>query len=249
MKLTKILATALVSLFAMSAAVSAADPACVMDFTNPDYTAAWVAAGAHNVEVSYDEAEKAMRLASTAGDPYTEAYTLTADEQFDQGANTWMKISYKVIESDGGKAQFHWGNTGIQSGPHAETNFNWDRIGEEGEWVEQVVEIIPTGGRDDAWTTTLTKLRIDPFHEEQDGSDADGVMFVKYIAFFASEADANAWTFGAAAADPAPEAPATSETAPAPEAGAAQTADMFSVAIAALACAAAAGAVVCSKKR
>ena len=77
----------------------------------------------------------------------------------------------------------------------------------------------------------------------------DEEMYVKYIAFFASESDANAYTFASAPAA-APEAPAAGETTTTPEApaaGAAQTADMASVA--AIALVAAAAVVVASKKR
>ena len=98
------------------------------------------------------------------------------------------------------------------------------------------------------WTSTLNMLRCDLFQDEDSWGDEE--MYVKYIAFFASEADANAYTFASAPAA-APEAPAAGETTTtpeaAPEAGAAQTADMASVA--AIALVAAAAVVVASKKR
>ena len=98
------------------------------------------------------------------------------------------------------------------------------------------------------WDGTITLLRFDAFQDEDSWGDEE--LFVKYVAFFASEADANAYTFAPAAAAPAPEAPAAGETTTTPEApaaGAAQTADMASVA--AIALVAAAAVVVASKKR
>jgi len=247
MKLTKILATALVSLFAMSAAVSAADPACVLDFTNEANLANFQNGGSgNNVTVTYDAAESAFVFAPSGGDPYI-TYNLPADQQFDCAANTWCKINYKTSGDVGGiQSQFFW-NTSTVSGPSGGNEVNWYRDAEDGEWYEQVVEMLPTN--EGGWDGIINVLRFDAFQDEDSWGDEE--LFVKYVAFFASEADANAYTFAPAAAapeaDPEPEAPATSETTPAPEAGAAQTADMASVA--AIALVAAAAVVVASKKR
>ena len=248
MKFNKFFATALVSVFALSAAVCAAGPVTVFDFTNADYAEKWNS-GVHNCEVSYDDAEGCLRIDVTGGDPY-QSYSLDDSEKFTCQDYPWVKICYKTANMGGVQSQFFWG-TDVHGGPIAETNHNWDRDADD-EWVEQVMQIDPAGGEDYWGDCTLTVFRIDATQDVADGGE---IMWVKYIAFFASEEDANAYTFAPAGSStteaeaPSTDAPAAETEAPATETpAAAQTADVFSVAIAVLAVAAA-GAVVVSKKR
>ena len=240
MKLTKILATALVALVAMTAAVSAADPACVIDLTNEANLANF--SGATRVDVSYDAEKGATVFAPNGSDPYV-SYNLPAEQQFDCAANTWCKIGYETAGDIGGiQTQFFW-NTTTVSGPSGGNQVDWYRD-EDGKYVDQVFEMLSTN--EGGWDGTLTLLRLDPFQDEDNWGDEE--LFVKYIAFFASEADAQAYTFAPAAAAPTtPDEPATGETTTTPETGAAQTADMASVAVIGLV--AAAAVVVASKKR
>ena len=248
MKFNKFFATALVSVFALSAAVCAAGPVTVFDLTQADYAANWNA-GTNSCDVSYDDAEGCLRIDVTGSDPYL-CYTLTEDEQFTCQDYTWLKISYKTANMEGVQSQFFWG-TDVHGGPIAETNHDWDRDADD-EWVEQVMQMDPAGGEEYWGDCKLTKFRIDATQDICNGGE---IMWVKYIAFFATEEDANAYTFAPAGSStteaeaPATETPAAETETPATETpAAAQTADVFSVAIAVLAVAAA-GAVVVSKKR
>ena len=249
MKFNKFFATALVSVFTLSAAVCAAGPVTVFDFTNADTTAAWVNSNTNNATMTYDDAEGCARIDVSGGDPYLQ-HTLSEDERFTCQDYTWVKISYKTANMNGVQSQFFWG-TDVHGGPIAETNHNWDRDADD-EWVEQVMQIDPAGGEDYWGDCTLTVFRIDATQDVADGGE---IMWVKYIAFFASEEDANAYTFTPAGSStteaeaPSTDAPAAETETPATETpAAAQTADVFSVAIAVLAVAAA-GAVIVSKKR
>ncbi len=246
MKFNKFFATALVSVFAFSAAVCAAGPVTVFDFTNADTTAAWVNSDTNNATMTYDDAEGCARIDVTGSDPYLR-HTLSEDERFTCQDYTWVKISYKTANMNGVRSQFFWG-TDVHGGPIAETNHNWEREKED-EWVEQVMQIHPEGGEEYWGDCTLTDFRIDAADDSVEGGE---IMWVKYIAFFASEEDANAYTFAPAGASTSEaEAPAAETETPAAETetpAAAQTADVFSVAVAVLAVAAA-GAVIVSKKR
>ena len=249
MKFNKFFATALVSVFALSAAVCAAGPVTVFDFTNADAVGAWVNSNTNNATMTYDDAEGCARIDVTGGDPYLQ-HTLSEDEQFTCQDYTWVKISYKTANMEGVRSQFFWG-TDVHGGPIAETNHNWERDAED-EWVEQVMQIHPEGGEEYWGDCKLTDFRIDAADDSVVGGE---IMWVKYIAFFATEEDANAYTFAPAGSStteaevPATETPAAETETPATETpAAAQTADVFSVAIAVLAVAAA-GAVVVSKKR
>ncbi len=247
MKFNKFFATALVSVFALSAAVCAAGPVTVFDFTNADYVSKWEGSG-NSCEFSYDDAEGCLRIDVTGGDPY-KAYNLDESEQFTCQDYQWVKISYKTANMGGVQSEFFWG-TDVHGGPIGETNYQWERDKDD-EWVEQVMHIDPVGGEDYWGDCTLTTFRIDATQDVADGGE---IMWIKYIAFFASEEDANAYTFAAAGSSTTEaEAPAAETETPAADAetetpAAAQTADVFSVAIAVLAVAAA-GAVVVSKKR
>ncbi len=242
MKTAKILSVVVAAIMLLTIAASAAAPVYVIDLTNADNVANW--GGIHSENISYDEAEGATLFEVTDSDPYA-LYSIAAEDQFTGADYRWVKICYKA-NSDGndfGTTQFFWKNEQY-SGPVAETNFNWDRE-EEGAWVETIVEILPNV--EDAWDSTLQGFRLDPF--QQGSYSAEEKMWVKYIAFFATEDDAKAYTFApvAAAEEPAAaEAPA--EAADVVVAPAAQTADMFSAAIVVLAVSALAGAAVCSKK-
>ena len=249
MKLSKILAAVIVCVLTLSIAVCAAGPVTVFDFTNADYAEKWNS-GVHNCEVSYDDAEGCLRIDVTGGDPY-QSYSLDDSEKFTCQDYPWVKICYKTANMGGVQSQFFWG-TDVHGGPIAETNHNWDRDADD-EWVEQVMQIDPAGGEDYWGDCTLTVFRIDATQDVADGGE---IMWVKYIAFFASEEDANAYTFAPAGSStteaeaPSTDAPAAETETPATETpAAAQTADVFSVAIAVLAITAAAGAVVASKRR
>ena len=249
MKLSKILASVLVCVLTLSIAVCAAGPVTVFDFTNADYAEKWNA-GNHNCDVSYDDAEGCLRIDVTGGDPY-QCYALDESERFTCKDYPWLKISYKTANMGGVQSEFFWG-TDVHGGPIGETNHQFTRDADD-EWVEQVMMIEPAGGEEYWGDCTLTNFRIDATQDVADGGE---IMWVKYIAFFATEEDANAYTFAPAGSSttevevPSTDAPAAETETPATETpSAAQTADVFSVAIAVLAITAAAGAVVASKRR
>ncbi|MHB1150863.1 MAG: hypothetical protein ACYCWE_01680 [Eubacteriales bacterium] len=214
---------------------------------------AWADKSAHGGEAGYENGSLVIYI-SDVGDPYFQ-HGLTPEEQFDAAAFPFVKIKYKVVGSTETLAEFFWGSS-VTPGPVGETNYQFNRDETE-DWVEYVEKIQDTSFG--TWEGIIDNFRIDPIQGAVTGSE---VVYVDYIAFFATEDEAIAWQPAAAAAaevtqaaEIVPEAAAAAaETADANDAAAAevtsaaaQTQDVFSVAIIMLAIASAAGVVICRK--
>lgn len=210
---------------------------------------AWADKSANGGEVGYENGSMVIYISDT-GDPYFQ-HGLAAEEQFDAASFPFVKIKYKVVGSTETLSEFFWGSS-VTPGPVGETNYQFNRDETE-DWVEYVEKIQDTTFG--TWEGIIDNFRIDPIQGAVTGTE---VVYVDYIAFFATEEEAIAWQPAAAA-----EVTQTEETAPADgsavaetaaadvtevaPATAAQTADMFSIAIIMLAIASAAGVVVCRK--
>jgi len=252
--MSKILfAAAVLSMTAMAA--NAAEPSVIIDFGKDSGVS--LSAGTN---IEWFEEDNYAVFTATAGDPY-----ITMDDakgEFDQ-----MKyVKVRVWNESPAAAIELFGVSNGATGYAGNQCTHIDIAPNKAEWQE-VVAYIPDSNvftvqnykdvsnwiDESVWGGTVTKIRLDPMWQEgNDGEDAGGSMTagdsikIDYVAFFATEADAKAYTQEAAA--PAPEASAPTETPAAPSEGAAQTADMAAVAV--LASVLALGtAVVVSKKR
>jgi hypothetical protein len=216
-------------------------------FDDESSTLAWADKSKNGGEIGYENGSMVIYI-SSAGDPYFQ-HGLTANEKFDAAAFPYVKIKYKVVGSAETLSEFFWGSS-VTPGPVAETNFQFNRDDTE-DWVEYVEKIADTSFG--TWEGIIDNFRIDPIQGAVSGSE---VVYVDYIAFFATEEEAKAWQPAPAAAEVTTAAPAAdsavAETAAADNADgtavAAQTSDMFSVAIVILAISTAAGVVICRKK-
>ena len=145
---------------------------------------AWADRSANGGTVGYEDGSLVIYV-SDAGDPYFQ-HGLTPEEQFDAAAFPFVKIKYKVIGSDETLSEFFWGSS-VTPGPVAETNYQFSRKDSE-EWVEYVEKIRDTSFG--TWEGIIDNFRIDPIQGAVDGTE---VVYVDYIAFFATEEEALAW--------------------------------------------------------
>ncbi|MDD4773036.1 MAG: hypothetical protein PHZ09_05455 [Eubacteriales bacterium] len=207
----------------------------------------WADKNTNGGEIGYEDGLMVIYIGD-GGDPYFQ-HGLTPEEQFDAASFPYVKIKCKVVGSLETLSEFFWGST-VTPGPVAETNYQFHRDDTE-EWVEYVEKIQDTSFG--TWEGTVTDFRFDPIQGAVTGEE---LVYVEYIAFFATEEEALAWQpqapaaeIEAPAAEPAEDAaPAETAAEPVGVPAAAQTADLFSVSIITLAIASAAGVVICRKK-
>jgi pyruvate/2-oxoglutarate dehydrogenase complex dihydrolipoamide acyltransferase (E2) component len=220
-------------------------------FDDEESALAWADKVIHGGEVSYEDGSLVIYI-SDEGDPYLQ-HGLTEEEQFDAASFPFVKIRVKTVGAVETLSEFFWGSS-VNPGPVGETKIQFNRDDTE-DWAEYVIKIQDT--KYGTWEGIINNFRYDPIQGQVFG---DEVVYIDYIAFFATEEEALAWqpTAAAAPAAEAPAAEAPAETAaaaadetPAAEAPAvvaAQTSDLFSASIVVLAIASAAGVVICRKK-
>ena len=249
----------LAATFAMT--ISAAGPSYIWDFAdknpaiyNEDGTYAGEAGNNNSMDISYDAGENCMVGKIVGGDPYFRLPEITPAISGD--ANQFIKVKYKILGAISPNCSFYFTTDTISWSE--EGSLQWVIDGDDEQWTEQILDMSDSAG----WTGTVDKLRYDPLSAGEDGQ----VVYIQYVAIFASEADATAFDYAAykSAGTAAPETTAPAET-DAPDAGEAntaaetdapatttpapQTADVFSVAIVALAMAAAAVVVIGKKSK
>ncbi len=151
-------------------------------FDDPDATVEWADSSTNNVEIS--QADGAMVISVLGDDPYL-AHSLTEDEQFDAAAFPYVKVRYKITNLMTITSEFFWG-TDINPGPAANTNKQFDLTGDE-EWAEYVVNISDV----ETWAGKVSTFRVDPIQGNILGEET---IYIDYIAFFATEEEAIAWT-------------------------------------------------------
>lgn len=208
-------------------------------FDDEKTTLAWADKSVNGGEVGYENGSMVIRI-SSAGDPYFQ-HGLGASEQFDCAKFPFVKIRYKVVGSTETLSEFFWSSS-VTPGPVAETNFQFNREENE-DWVEYIEKIADTSFG--TWSGIIDSFRIDPIQGQVSGTE---VVYVDYIAFFTTEEEAKAWQPAAPAAETVVVETAAAD-APVENPIAAQTSDLFSVAIIMLAITTAAGVVICRRKQ
>ena len=137
--------------------------------------------GGSNCEAAaYDYTKGYITLTATAEDPF---YSLTAG----MVAAPYMLVKYRSTATDGALAEMHIGNGGAANG--LTDKVVWGLAA--GDWQHAILNIGELGDYNVA-TNVLNHVRFDFFANYEAGATLD----VEYIAFFNTEADAQAYADG-----------------------------------------------------
>ncbi len=258
-KAISLLTVAIMVIFTFALTVSAAGPAVIWDFTDSANALIYNADGTYlgsgtpnNINLAYDATEKCIKGEIIGGDPYFQMPLI--DPTLQAESNAFIKVSYKILGATSPACSFYFTTDTISWSEDG--SMQWAIDGDDEQWTEQIVDMSGSAG----WAGLVDKLRYDPLSQGEDGQ----VIYIKYIAIFASEADATAFDFTAYKTPAAAETTAPAETTAAVETEAAdtaanttapattpavQTADIFTVSIIVLSMASAAGVVLTKKSK
>lgn len=170
----------------MSIPIYAENPAVVWKFDDENEITQFFE-GTNNVTISVENG--VMKLALTGVDPliWADLRKFDGKLQFSLDTYKYMKIKYKADTNDTISELFFGTVQNLEKGEDIFTGTRMLNLTlEKNKWDEKVFNM---GQLSPQWTGTLAALRFDPIANYA----ANDTFYISYIAFFATEAEANAF--------------------------------------------------------